>query len=43
MPGDLFDTNVWVAAMFSTHLFHRQAQAALANAHPFGVHRSSDY
>lgn len=29
MPGSLFDTNVWIAAVFTTHAFHRQAQQAL--------------
>lgn len=30
MPGSLFDTNVWIAAIFSTHPFHSRAQTALA-------------
>ncbi len=29
MRGSLFDTNVWIAAIFSTHPFHSRAQAAL--------------
>ncbi len=29
MPGSLFDTNVWIAAVFTTHAFHRQAKQAL--------------
>ncbi len=29
MPGSLFDTSVWIAAVFTTHAFHRQAQQAL--------------
>lgn len=34
MPGSLFDTNVWIAAIFPTHLCHRQACAALRDATP---------
>ncbi len=34
MPGSLFDANVWIAAVFTTHPFHRQAQAALQEATP---------
>ena len=30
MRGSLFDTNVWIAAIFSTHPFHSRAQTALA-------------
>ncbi len=29
MPGCLFDTNVWLAAVFTTHPFHTLAQQAL--------------
>lgn len=29
MPGLLFDTNVWIAVLFDSHLFHRQAQQLL--------------
>ena len=32
MPGSLFDTNVWIAAIFTTHPFHKQAQQALHEA-----------
>ena len=32
MPGFLFDTNVWLAAIFPTHPFHIQAQQALKQA-----------
>ena len=32
MPAALFDTNVWLAALFTTHPFHAQAQQALQNA-----------
>jgi len=28
--GSLFDTNVWIAAIFSAHPFHSRAQTALA-------------
>ncbi len=34
MPGSLFDTNVWIAAIFTTHPFHQQAQTALHGATP---------
>jgi toxin-antitoxin system PIN domain toxin len=34
VPGSLFDTNVWIAAVFTTHAFHRQAQTALQDATP---------
>lgn len=34
MPGSLFDTNVWIAAIFPTHPFHPQAQQALQQASP---------
>jgi len=34
MPGTLFDTHVWLAAVFSTHPFHTHAQAALQRATP---------
>lgn len=32
MPGLLFDTNVWIAAVFSTHPLHKPAQQALHQA-----------
>ncbi len=32
MPGCLFDTNVWIAAIFPTHGFHREAQTTLQEA-----------
>lgn len=32
MPGSLFDTNVWLAAVFGTHPFHSVAQACLGDA-----------
>lgn len=32
MPGSLFDTNVWIAALFPTHPCHSVAQQALAAA-----------
>lgn len=44
MPGSLFDTNVWIAAVFTTHAFHRQAQQALeetTSAHPAVFCRST--
>jgi len=34
MPGTLVDTNVWIAAVFTTHPFHALAQAALQQATP---------
>jgi uncharacterized protein len=34
VPGSLFDTNVWIAAIFTTHPFHQQAQTALQDATP---------
>ena len=34
MPGALFDTNVWLAALFTTHPFHTLAQQALQQATP---------
>jgi predicted nucleic acid-binding protein len=34
MPGSLFDTNVWLAAVFTTHPFHALAQNALQRATP---------
>lgn len=34
MPGSLFDTNVWLAAIFPTHPFHARAQQALQQATP---------
>ena len=34
MPGSLFDSSVWIAAIFTTHPFHEQAQAALHDAKP---------
>ena len=32
MPGALFDSNVWIAAIFTTHPFHQGAQTALQDA-----------
>ena len=32
MPGSLFDTNVWVAAIFPSHPFHQTAQSNLLRA-----------
>ena len=32
MPAALFDTHVWLAAIFPTHPFHAQAQQALQDA-----------
>lgn len=34
MPGALFDTNIWLAAVFTTHPFHALAQNALQRATP---------
>lgn len=34
MPGSLFDTNVWLAAVFASHPFHKLAQQALQRATP---------
>ena len=34
MPGSLLDSNVWIAAVFSTHPIHRQAQQVLQQATP---------
>lgn len=34
MPGSLFDSNVWIAAIFTTHPLHEQAQTALHDATP---------
>lgn len=34
MPGSLIDTNVWIAAMFTTHPFHKQARRALHELTP---------
>ncbi len=34
MPGSLFDTNVWLAAVFTTHPFHARAQQAIEQATP---------
>jgi toxin-antitoxin system PIN domain toxin len=34
MPGSLFDTSVWLAAVFTTHPFHRAAQKNLQQATP---------
>lgn len=34
MPGALFDTNAWVATLFSSHPFHSLAQHALRTATP---------
>ena len=32
MPGALFDTNVWLAAVFASHPFHKLAQHVLQRA-----------
>ena len=34
MPGYLFDTNVWLAAVFTTHPFHQPARQKLQQATP---------
>ena len=34
MPGALFDTNAWLAAIFTSHPFHLAAQTALQAASP---------
>jgi toxin-antitoxin system PIN domain toxin len=34
VPGSLFDSNVWIAAIFTTHPLHQQAQTALQEAKP---------
>jgi uncharacterized protein len=34
VPGSLFDSNVWIAAIFTTHPFHQQAQTVLEDATP---------
>lgn len=34
MPGSLFDTNVWLAAVFTSHPFHQPAQQKLQQATP---------
>jgi toxin-antitoxin system PIN domain toxin len=34
VPGSLFDSSVWIAAIFPTHPFHEQAQTALHDATP---------
>lgn len=34
MPGSLIDTNVWLAAVFTAHPFHRQARRRLLQATP---------
>ena len=34
MPGSLFDTSVWLAAVFTTHPFHPQARQSLQRALP---------
>ena len=34
MPGSLFDTNVWIAAIFTTHPFHNLAQQFVQQATP---------
>jgi len=34
MPGSLFDTNVWIATLFTTHPSHQQAQQLLLAATP---------
>ena len=35
MPGSLFDTSVWIAAVFPTHPFHQVAQQHLQKATAF--------
>jgi toxin-antitoxin system PIN domain toxin len=32
VPGSLFDSSVWIGAIFTTHPFHQQARAALQDA-----------
>jgi uncharacterized protein len=32
VPACLFDTNIWLASLFSSHPFHTKAQRALAQA-----------
>jgi toxin-antitoxin system PIN domain toxin len=34
VPGSLFDSNVWIAAIFTTHPLHQEAQTALQDATP---------
>lgn len=34
MPGSLVDTNVWIAAIFTTHPFHQTARQVLQQATP---------
>ena len=34
MPGSLFETNVWIAAVFTSHPCHRSAQQALHETTP---------
>ena len=34
MPGSLFDTSVWIAAVFTSHPFHLPAQKSLQLATP---------
>ena len=34
MPAYLFDTNLWLAAVFTSHPFHAVAQQALQQAKP---------
>ena len=34
MPGSLFDSSAWIAAIFTPHAFHGQAQTALHDAKP---------
>ena len=34
MPGLLFDTSVWIAAIFDTHPCHQAAQGAMLKAIP---------
>lgn len=34
MPGALFDTHVWLAALFTTHPFHMLAKQSLQQARP---------
>ena len=34
MPGLLFDTNIWLGALFPTHPFHHQARQVLTEATP---------
>lgn len=34
MPGSLLDSNLWIAALFTAHPFHPEAQALLQAAKP---------